>query len=77
MSKVAVEPTKQELDAAMVVLWRSMVANGDALTTHDGAVKGEQVCIFVARGEDAAFLLNGIREAMDDDDEDESDDEDE
>ena len=72
-----VAPTEAEMNNALTVLWRSMVTEGDALQTHDGTVNGEQVCIFVARGEDAAFLLNGIGEAMDDDDEDESDDEDE
>ncbi len=59
-------PTQSEMNDALTVLWRSMVTEGDALQTHDGSVNGEKVCIFVARGEDAVTLLEGIQAAMDD-----------
>ncbi len=63
-----VAPTQSEMNDALTVLWRSMVTEGDALQTHDGSVNGEPVCIFVARGDDAVTLLEGIREAMEDED---------
>ena len=67
---VIVEPSKEEREAALTVFYRDMVTREEALATHDGTVNGEPICIIVARGSDAVTLMEGIRQAMDEESED-------